>query len=59
MSIGSVNAADAYAVAVIKKEQDQDKVKGDSTVRLIESANANAQAKPRVPGADSTFSVIV
>lgn len=56
MSIGSVNAADAYAVAVIKKEQDQDKVKGDSTVRLIEAANA--QAKPRVPGPDSTISVI-
>ena len=56
MSVGSVNAADAYSVAVVKKEQDQNTVKGEGTVRLIEAANVNSQ--PRVPGPDSTFSVV-
>lgn len=56
MSVGSINAADAYSVAVVKKEQDLEKIKGEGTVRLIEAANADSTK--RVPPPDSTFSVV-
>jgi hypothetical protein len=56
MNIRSADVADAYAIKVMKKQQDQERDQGEQSVRLIEAAAAQPYKRP--PGPNSTTSVI-
>ena len=56
MNISGANMADAYAVTMVKKQQDQEKEQGQAQIRLIESAGGAPYKRP--PPAGSTMSVV-
>ena len=56
MNIGPTSAADLYAVAMVKKEQDEQKRAGEQAVRLIEQAGGGPRQIQ--PGPDSTVAVV-
>ena len=56
MNIRSADVTDAYAIKVMKKQQDQERNQGEQSVRLIEAAAVGPYK--RAPGPDSTISVI-
>jgi hypothetical protein len=54
--IGPADANDLYAVAMLKKQQDDQKEAGERAVRLIQEASQ--QPRKVEPKADSTVTVV-
>jgi hypothetical protein len=56
MNIGPADANELYAVAMVKKQQDDQKEAGERAVRLIEEAGSGPRKIE--PGPNSTVAVV-
>jgi hypothetical protein len=56
MKIGPADAADLYAVTMVKKQQDDEKAMAERALRLIEEAGGGPRKVE--PGPDSTVRVV-